>query len=85
MVTEALEGLVFIAGNLKCDDGEVLDAWVDDLVREMEEQAEKVHAAVEELGDRTDVLLAPAEEKVKESAGTSVSEVRQNLPIISKT
>ena len=41
----------------------MLDAWVDELARELEEQAEAVNAVVEELGDRTEVLLVRGDER----------------------
>ena len=42
---------------MKSVNSNVLEAWVDDVARELEEQKEAVNVAVEELGERTEILL----------------------------
>ena len=37
--------------------------WLDKLVREMDDQKDAVNNAIEELGDRTEVLMIQKEEK----------------------
>ena len=76
VVTGALEELLCTCGNLGNADKDILDALIDDLVKELEEQRE----AIEELGERTEPLLAQVEErKVVEGASLTGGE-----PIVSK-
>ena len=41
----------------------ITEGWLDDLVRELDNQKDAVNNAIEELGDRTDKLLIQQEEK----------------------
>ena len=48
----------------------MLDEWLEELVREIDDQKDAVNDAIEELDDRTEVLLIQKEEK-KDSASAS--------------
>ena len=65
-----------MGGNLVSKNSDMLEAWVDDVARELEEQKEAVNVAVEEQGERTEILLVHGEERKREVASASEVEVK---------
>ena len=57
VVTGALEELVFMCGNLRCTESSLLEEWLDELLREIDDQKDVVNNAIEELSDRSEELL----------------------------
>ena len=76
VVKGALEELLLMGGNLVSSDSDTLEAWIDDLARELLEQREAVNEVVEELGERTEPLLVHVEERKVEGAYASGVETR---------